>query len=67
MGAKVSRATRLMKKPLETRRRVDKLLENKPRPAPRHPTSQSALNEERKRRYLLGFATTAKHTLDRMM
>lgn len=39
----------MMKKPLETRYRVDKILENKPRPAPRYPSSQGVLNEERKR------------------
>ena len=49
MGAKVSRVTRLMKKPLETQYRVDKILENKPKPAPRYPSSEDALNEERKR------------------
>lgn len=51
MGAKVSRVTRLMKKPLETQRSVEKILERKPRPAPLHPSSQAVLAEERKREW----------------
>ena len=48
MGARV---TRFMKRPLETQRKVEKILENKPRPAPRYPSSKAALAEEQKSEY----------------
>ena len=51
MGARISRATRFIKKPLETQRRVDKILENKPKVAPSHPSSQAVLADARKREY----------------
>ena len=51
MGARISRATRFIKKPLETQRRVDKILENKPKVAPSHPSSQAVLADVRKRKY----------------
>ena len=51
MGARISRVTRFMKKPLETQRRVEKILENKPRAAPTHPSSQAVLADARKREY----------------
>ena len=51
MGARISRATRFIKKPLETQRRVDKILENKPKVAPSHPSSQAVLADARKRKY----------------
>ena len=43
--------TRFMKRPLETQRKVEKILENKPRPAPRYPSSKAALAEEQKSEY----------------
>lgn len=49
MGAKVSRISRLVKRPLESRWKVDRMLEKKPKPAPRYPSSQNAVDEERKR------------------
>ncbi|XP_068696352.1 NADH dehydrogenase [ubiquinone] 1 alpha subcomplex assembly factor 4-like [Montipora foliosa] len=49
MGARVTRLTRLVKRPLESRWKVDRMLEKKPIPAPRHPSSQNAMDEERKR------------------
>lgn len=48
MGARV---TRFMKRPLETQRKVEKILENKPRPAPRYPSSKAALAKEQKSEY----------------
>lgn len=48
MGARISRATRFIKKPLETQRRVDKILEKKPKVAPSHPSSQAVLADARK-------------------
>ena len=51
MGARISRATRFIKKPLETQRRVHKILENKPKVAPSHPSSQAVLAAARKRKY----------------
>ena len=48
MGARV---TRFMKRPLETQRKVEKILENKPRLAPRYPSSKAALAEEQKSEY----------------
>ena len=53
MGAKVTRLTRLVKRPLESRWKVDRMLEKKPIPAPRHPSSQNAMDEERKRKHKL--------------
>ena len=50
MGAKVSRISRLVKRPLESRWKVDRMLEKKPKPAPRYPSSQNAVDEERKRK-----------------
>ncbi|PFX31211.1 NADH dehydrogenase [ubiquinone] 1 alpha subcomplex assembly factor 4-like [Stylophora pistillata] len=47
MGAGISRATRLIRKPLETHRRVEKILEKKPKPAPKHPSSESAIADAR--------------------
>ena len=51
MGARFSQATRFIKKPLETQRKVDKILENKPKVAPSHPSSQAVLADARKREY----------------
>lgn len=51
MGAGISRVTRLVRKPLETHRRVEKILEKKPKPAPKHPSSEAAIANARKREY----------------
>ncbi|RMX48797.1 hypothetical protein pdam_00001543 [Pocillopora damicornis] len=48
MGAGISRVTRLVRKPLETHRRVEKILEKKPKPAPKHPSSEAAIANAQK-------------------
>ena len=53
MGAGISRAARFLRKPLETQRRVEKILEKKPKPAPKHPTSEAVLADARQREYFL--------------
>ena len=45
MGSALPRFARAVKKPLETRITVDKMLEGKPSVAPRHPSTQSAMDK----------------------
>ena len=45
MGAALPRFARAVRKPLETQRSLDKVLEGKPAVAPRHPSTQASVEE----------------------
>jgi hypothetical protein len=53
MGASLSRFGRLIKKPLQSERNVDKILESKPISAPKHASSIDAIERIRLGKFVM--------------